>query len=552
MIEPTDSEQKERSVAVTLGEVLAGLHGMAEIPGMPDLAEMPPDGFTFQIPPCQRPYRWKLSDIEHVLADVADMRSAESTTLWYFGPICFRRDKDVMQIYDGQQRLTSMLLVVSVLAGRLQADGANLGLSEEQAERLRSAAEGAARFSYDRPATVDAIMLMTERLRNRFGLNRKAGAGQLDVRADAQRVVWMLDHVFFSATVLRSDIEAAQYFQGENNRGASMQLVDLVKSLNLRFVPEADLEKYAALWTNLAEQRTRGTFQGSDAVERVLLPSMLIVRGLWTFEAEANDADDYRHFISGRGDFARKRISDSRAGTQGEATFPTLSSMPRTGVPFFRTLVWSAVLLAAVRRTLDTEADDYQQYITGQELEPLLCNGLVYWADAFMTDADGSMPNRFEAFMASALEDPSQVNPDLLAEADIVKECAARLARDPAYEGWREALLLVMETLRLLWERLDWRRIVRALALERTGECLLLVPYACGRAEETVAELFRRVRYRPSSMTGPNGHNGDNEESKKEKKNHAHQVSKASKMVVFDLYEACGSRSESIAAVFNS
>ena len=548
MIEPTDSEQKERSVAVTLGEVLAGLHGMAEIPGMPDLAEMPPDGFTFQIPPCQRPYRWKLSDIEHVLADVADMRSAESTTLWYFGPICFRRDKDVMQIYDGQQRLTSMLLVVSVLAERLQADGANLGLSEEQAERLRSAAEGAARFSYDRPATVDAIMLMTERLRNRFGLNRKAGAGQLDVRADAQRVVWMLDHVFFSATVLRSDIEAAQYFQGENNRGASMQLVDLVKSLNLRFVPEADLEKYAALWTNLAEQRTRGTFQGSDAVERVLLPSMLIVRGLWTFEAE----DDYRHFISGRGDFARKRISDSRAGTQGEATFPTLSSMPRTGVPFFRTLVWSAVLLAAVRRTLDTEADDYQQYITGQELEPLLCNGLVYWADAFMTDADGSMPNRFEAFMASALEDPSQVNPDLLAEADIVKECAARLARDPAYEGWREALLLVMETLRLLWERLDWRRIVRALALERTGECLLLVPYACGRAEETVAELFRRVRYRPSSMTGPNGHNGDNEESKKEKKNHAHQVSKASNMVVFDLYEACGSRSESIAAVFNS
>ena len=551
MIEPTDSEQKERSVAVTLGEVLAGLHGMAEIPGMPDLAEMPPDGFTFQIPPCQRPYCWKLSDIEHVLADVADMRSSESTTPWYFGPICFRRDQNVMQIYDGQQRLTSMLLVVSVLAERLQADGANLGLSEEQAERLRSAAEGAARFSYDRPATVDAIMLMTERLRNRFGLNRKAGAGQLDVRADAQRVVWMLDHVFFSATVLRSDIEAAQYFQGENNRGASMQLVDLVKSLNLRFVPEADLEKYAALWTNLAEQRTRGTFQGSDAVERVLLPSMLIVRGLWTFEAEANDAD-YRHFISGRGDFARKRISDSRAGTQGEATFPTLSSMPRTGVPFFRTLVWSAVLLAAVRRTLDTEVDDYQQYITGQELEPLLCNGLVYWADAFMTDADGSMPNRFEAFMASALEDPSQVNPDLLAEADIVKECAARLARDPAYEGWREALLLVMETLRLLWERLDWRRIVRALALERTGECLLLVPYACGRAEETVAELFRRVRYRPSSMTGPNGHNGDNEESKKEKKNHAHQVSKASKMVVFDLYEACGSRSESIAAVFNS
>ena len=531
MTEPTDAEHGERSIAVTLGEVLAGLQGMAEIPGMPELAEMPPAGFTFQIPPCQRPYRWKLSDIEHVLADVADMRSAESTTLWYFGPICFRRDQNVMQIYDGQQRLTSMLLVVSVLAERLQADGANLGLSEEQAERLRSAAEGAARFSYERPATVDAIMLMTERLRNRFGLNRKAGAGQLDVRADAQRVVWMLDHVFFSATVLRSDIEAAQYFQGENNRGASMQLVDLVKSLNLRFVPEADLEKYAALWTNLAEQRTRGTFQGSDAVERVLLPSMLIVRGLWTFWAHWNDPADYRHFMSGGGALARKRMSDSRGGTQGEATFPTLSSMPRTGVPFFRTLVWSAVLLAAVRRTLDTEADDYQQYITGQELEPLLCNGLVYWADAFMTDADGSMPNRFEAFMASALEDPSQVNPDRLAEADIVKECADRLSRDSAYEGWREALLLVMEMVRLSWGRLDWTRVVKALALERTGECLLLAPYAGGRAEETAEELLRRARLRPWDLAGAGWE---------------------SRMAVFEAYDACGSRSESIAVVFKS
>ena len=487
---------------MTLGEVLAGLQGMAEIPGMPDLAEMPPDGFTFQIPPCQRPYCWKLSDIEHVLADVADMRSAESTTPWYFGPICLRRAGNVMQIYDGQQRLTSMLLVVSVLAERLQADGANLGLSEEQAERLRSAAEGAARFRYARPATVDAIMLMAERMRNRFGVNRKAGVGQLDVREDAKRVVWMLDHVFFSATVLRSNIEAAQYFQGENNRGASMQLVDLVKSLNLRFVPAAELNKYAALWTNLAEERSRGTFQGSDALERVLLPSMLIVRGLRTLEAEANDADDYRHFMSGGGALVRKRISDSRTGAHGEFGLPTLSAMPRTGVPFIRTLVWSAVLLAAVRRTLDTKATDYKEHIESQKFESLLCIGLIYWADTFMTDADGSMTQRFDDFMALALEDPSQVNPDRLAEADIVKECADRLSRDSAYEGWREALLLVMETVRLSWDRLKWTRVVRALALERTGECLLLVPYAGGRAEETVAELFRRVRLYPWELMG--------------------------------------------------
>ena len=191
---------------------------------------------------------------------------------------------------------------------------------------------------------------------------------------------------------------------------------------------------------------------------------MLIVRGLRTLEAEANDADDYRHFMSGGGALVRKRISDSRTGAHGEFGLPTLSAMPRTGVPFIRTLVWSAVLLAAVRRTLDTKATDYKEHIQSQKFESLLCIGLIYWADTFMTDADGSMTSVLDDFMALALEDPSQVNPDRLAEADIVKECADRLSRDSAYEGWREALLLVMETVRLSWTD-------RSCTLRRQGAC---------------------------------------------------------------------------------
>ena len=126
MTELTDAEQEERSVAVTLGEVLAGLPGMAEMPGMPELAEMPPAGFTFQIPPCQRPYCWKLSDIEHVLADVADMRSSESTTPWYFGPICFcfrrfvgRLDEIVMLGRNDNRMYTDRFPFITVFNGHL-------------------------------------------------------------------------------------------------------------------------------------------------------------------------------------------------------------------------------------------------------------------------------------------------------------------------------------------------------------------------------------------------------------------------------------------------
>ena len=88
-----------------------------------------------------------------------------------------------------------------------------------------------------------------------------------------------------------------------------------------------------------------------------------------------------------------------------------------------------------------------------------------------------------------------------------------------------------MEMVRLSWGRLDWTRVVKALALERTGECLLLAPYAGGRAEETAEELLRRARLRPWDLAGAGWE---------------------SRMAVFEAYDACGSRSESIAVVFKS
>ncbi|MBS6614926.1 MAG: hypothetical protein KH305_01545, partial [Sutterella wadsworthensis] len=81
------------------------------------------------------------------------------------------------------------------------------------------------------------------------------------------------------------------------------------------------------------------------------------------------------------------------------------------------------------------------------------------------------------------------------------------------------------------YQLLSYLGRVNVSLLERTGECLLLAPYAGGRAEETAEELLRRARLRPWDLAGAGWE---------------------SRMAVFEAYDACGSRSESIAVVFKS
>ena len=65
---------------------------------------------NFQIPEYQRPYRWEKENVRQLLEDI--LSSKESGKLRYrIGSVIFHQEKDIYNIVDGQQRLTTLCLL---------------------------------------------------------------------------------------------------------------------------------------------------------------------------------------------------------------------------------------------------------------------------------------------------------------------------------------------------------------------------------------------------------------------------------------------------------
>lgn len=74
------------------------------------------DNFNYLIPMYQRNYAWGKSEIETLVKDMIDACQKSSTTPYYLGTlVVFKRDDKRLEVIDGQQRLTTLILLAIYL-----------------------------------------------------------------------------------------------------------------------------------------------------------------------------------------------------------------------------------------------------------------------------------------------------------------------------------------------------------------------------------------------------------------------------------------------------
>lgn len=86
------------------------------------------DGFRFAVPDYQRGYAWDKEQVEDLLRDVEHLRDAASPLRHYTGTLVLTASGGaVFDIVDGQQRLTTIVILMAMLAPRLPpAEGTRL------------------------------------------------------------------------------------------------------------------------------------------------------------------------------------------------------------------------------------------------------------------------------------------------------------------------------------------------------------------------------------------------------------------------------------------
>ncbi len=185
---------------------------------------------SLTIPEYQRPYKWQTKHVKQLVDDIhsyfkkqddkADDK-ADDNAKCRLGTIVLHHhkdDKDVgkYDIVDGQQRLTSLFLLLYVLSNK--ENPFNNKFLEQEFNHTQS--------------------MVNIRKNHQFLQSFIKELGDEKYRADFK--AYILQNCDFAVVVLDNLDEAFQYFDSQNSRGKSLEAYDLLKAYHLREMADAD------------------------------------------------------------------------------------------------------------------------------------------------------------------------------------------------------------------------------------------------------------------------------------------------------------------------
>jgi uncharacterized protein with ParB-like and HNH nuclease domain len=244
--------------------------------------------FAFAIPPYQRPYAWTTDQVGELLSDVLSFLGNGSEPIaevnpYFLGSIVLIKGDDAPEsdVVDGQQRLTTLTLLLAVLRTLVDSEYAaeiteylyekgkrTIGTSNRYRLKLRERDEEFFRYHIQDDTGMNSLLQLdraqlTDSQKN-IQTNSKYLLDELTKLSDQQRLR-LLEYLMtrcFLVVVSTPDLDSAyRIFSVLNARGLDLGLTDLLKSEVIGAVPSNQQEKYTNIWEDEEEDLGRDAFQ---------------------------------------------------------------------------------------------------------------------------------------------------------------------------------------------------------------------------------------------------------------------------------------------------
>lgn len=198
---------------------------------------------SFEIPMYQRNYAWGEREIVQLINDIADCTSLKLSRSYYLGTLVVyprqSESKIIYEVVDGQQRLTTFLIMLIALTRPMAAQAAKKDLWFENIEKNRDLL----RFTYREGSTLafDSIRIDPERpaqpeenlaIRGAFNSMNKwveKACVERELKKEAF-MVYLLDHVKILLVDVPQDTDLNHYFEIMNSRGEQLEQHEIVKA----------------------------------------------------------------------------------------------------------------------------------------------------------------------------------------------------------------------------------------------------------------------------------------------------------------------------------
>ncbi len=241
--------------------------------------------FEYYIPAYQRPYAWTTEEAGILFDDLYEFYQTESADNYFLGTVVLIKedDKPHADVIDGQQRLTTLTILFSVLASNLSGkarDACNELLQESgnilagipARPRVHLRQRDQSFFNrYIQEVDIDSLIsiepatLPTEAQRH-IQENCKTLIEKFDIAFDHNQdelikfSTFLLNRCFLVAVSTDSQESAFRVFSVMNSRGLDLLPIDIIKSEIIGELPENEQQMYTNKWEDLENQTGREGF----------------------------------------------------------------------------------------------------------------------------------------------------------------------------------------------------------------------------------------------------------------------------------------------------
>ncbi len=253
------------------------------------LSEVFSKAYSFSIPPYQRPYSWTTEQASELLADIRSFLGDDSDDIskvnsYFLGSIVLIKSEGndsedaKADVVDGQQRLTTLTILLSVLRKLSQEPGISKYLyqPEDKYEKrsasyrltLRSKDEKFFCDHIQKELGIDSLLqLNASQLpdsQQRIQENTRYFLDTLSPLDEAkrERLVSYLVTRCFLVVVSTPDLDSAyRIFSVLNTRGRDLSLTDVLKSEIIGAISKQKQDSYTQIWESEEEDLGREAFQ---------------------------------------------------------------------------------------------------------------------------------------------------------------------------------------------------------------------------------------------------------------------------------------------------
>jgi hypothetical protein len=250
------------------------------------LAKIFSSDFEYVIPSYQRPYAWTVDQASELFDDLFDFYASEPDEGYFLGSIVLIKQEGLpfSEVIDGQQRLTTLTILLSVLAFNMQGkqrdtlckyilEPGNEFEALEPKPRLTLRERDKAFFlKYVQELKFDELFALDDKsVDNESRLNIKKNALLFKHRVtkslkdDAENikgfVAFLLQRCFLVAVSTPSQQSAFRVFSVMNSRGLDLQPTDIIKADIIgKLQSDQEREDYNERWEDMEVELGRGGF----------------------------------------------------------------------------------------------------------------------------------------------------------------------------------------------------------------------------------------------------------------------------------------------------